>query len=692
MLFLRHPSLWASYCCSGGKLGLKVFIWASLGLTAFNLPGQFVPGVIHSTTPKFSHQYSFLGDSLQYFVDTNFRSLRWYRLLNASGKDDYGYLNLSNMGGPQNPLIHSLRRPDDQLLLDHGAYQRYFISPGEVPFFQVRSPLSEALYSQGIGRGQVFSIAHTQNITPRWNFLLRYRRMNSQGAYQNNQNKLTSLLFSTRYKSEDDRYLLRAYLADEKMELQENGGIRSDSIFENNLESNRAAILPRLEGDERIQRKGQFYLQHQYSLTRSKSQEGSLQSDASSPKTKKGAVKDSSAQSSPDSTSSNPSTIDDSAAIASRDSLAQDSLEQSQSSSAVKLLLGHTLHFQAHSMAYLGASDDFYEQYLFTRGPYRDSIGLRSIRNDFYSQFQVGDTTRLDLRVGLGNLSYRYGNQYLELQGSTWSAFGQLGGQIGSDLSLQSEARLYYAGAYAGNLHLRANLLWRPSSDWNFFGRYRLQRLYPSLRDQWYISNNFSWRRDFRPSTANQLSYGLAYRQDHRVEVNHFTESNFLYYDAESSPRQASQGINYTRISTTQNFRFWKFLHLDNKATWQFQYGGEEFLPLPEWVLRHSLYFEFRLFDRALQVLAGTELQYFTRFNSPSYNPALGRFFLAGERAFGNYPYLDLFAQFKVGKAHLYVRYQHVNEGLSGYDYYAAPHFPRSDRRLRLGLRWRFFN
>lgn len=688
MLFFRHFLL-AVLSPGRAKLCPAVLICAGLLLAAPRVAGQFVPGSIHSSSPEFSHQYSFLGDSLQYFVDTNFRSLQWYRLLNASGQDDYAYLNLSNMGAPQNALVHKLRRPGDQLLLDHGAYDRYFVSPGMVPFFQVRSPLSEGLYSQGIGRGQVFSIAHTQNITPRWNFLLRYRRMNSQGAYLNNQNKLSSFLFSTRYHSRDDRYVLKGYFADEEMALQENGGIRSDSIFEDNLESNRSAVLTRLDDDERIQRKGQVYLRHHYSLTKPGNTSTDPDSNLAVPG-EKGLSADAMADSTTSKKDSGQFYSRDSTALSAADSLGNDSVLAS--SSTVKLLLGHTLHYQAHSMAYLGASDDFYDQYIFTNGAYRDSLSLRSLRNDFYTQFQVGDTTRLDLRVGLGNLSYRYGNQYLELQGSTWSAFGQLGGQLGADLSLQSEARIYYAGAYAGNLHLRAALQWRPSSAWNFYGRYRLQRLYPTLRDQWYVSNNFSWRRDFNPSTDNQLTYGLSYREDHQLEVSHYTGANFLYYDAQSSPRQASQGVNYTRISTTQNFRFWEFLHLDNKATYQIQYGGEEFLPLPEWVLRHSLYFEFRLFDQALKVLAGTELQYFSRFNSPSYNPALGRFFLASERPFGDYPYLDFFAQFKVGKAHLYVRYQHVNQGLSGYDYYAAPHYPRADRRLRLGLRWRFFN
>ena len=65
---------------------------------------------------------------------------------------------------------------------------------------------------------------------------------------------------------------------------------------------------------------------------------------------------------------------------------------------------------------------------------------------------------------------------------------------------------------------------------------------------------------------------------------------------------------------------------------------------------------------------------------------------MADEKLIGDYPYWDAFIQFKIQKARVFVRYQHVNEGWNGYRYYAAPNYPRNDRVFRVGASWRFFN
>jgi hypothetical protein len=231
--------------------------------------GQYKPGPLHDGSPSFSHQYTFLNDSNYYFIDTSFKVLHWYRLLSATVQDDYGYATALNAGGFQNNLLVPglAQSVHYDLLQDHGAYQRYFTAPHEVPFFQVKTPLTEALYSQGIERGQVFTIAHTQNINRRWNAYLRYRRLNSQGEYLHNQNKLNSLLLSTHYAAPNGRYRLKAFFVDEKVAVQQNGGLQNDSVFEDNLESNRNLLLVNLRNDQRVMRNQHLNLRHSLDLT-----------------------------------------------------------------------------------------------------------------------------------------------------------------------------------------------------------------------------------------------------------------------------------------------------------------------------------------------------------------------------------------------------------------------------------------
>lgn len=671
-----------------------LFLLAASLLGSHNAYGQYAPGPVHhAEQPIFSHQFTFLHDSSYYFIDTSFHNLYWYRFLSATVQDDYGYSTPLNIGGFKNALlVPDLQQPASyQLLQHHGAYQPYFTAPGQVPFFQVKSPLTEALYSQGIERGQVFSIAHTQNINPRWNAYLRYRRLNSQGTYLHNQNKLSSLLFSTHFTSQADRYRLKAFFADEKMDVQQNGGLQNDSVFENNLEENRNLLLVKLRNDRRVMRNLHFKVNHSLDITAAPPSGPSGLGE--SPKPSKTATR-------PDTTRAHSGISDttegglpstrapaDSSRLAGVDSLAGDSTGRG----GFRWTLGHQLDFRRQSFGYLGQSDGYYQHYFLSDGAYRDSFGTQSLRNDLFTRFQIGQKSRLRLTLGAGLLLFKGGNAYLETQGSATSVFGRLEGKIRDRFQLQSQARLYTTGPYAGNFNLQGQLFTRLFGPIRLLAGYTARRQHPTLMEQRYLSNNFIWDPSLTPVFQQALHYGLQISPQHRLEVRHFNALNYVYLNAEARPEQASGPINYTQISTQQDFTFWDLIHLDNRATYQFNHSGARFMPRPDWVLRHALYFDFALFNDALQVITGAELSYFSRFDSPSYVPALGRMALRGKGPIGDYPYLDLFAQFKVMEAHVYIRYQHVNEGLSGYQYYAAPHYPMIDRSLRIGIRWRFF-
>ena len=662
-----------------------------LGLGAL---GQYKPGPLKEGSPEFSHQYTFLNDSNYYFIDTSFKDLHWYRLLSASVQDDYGYTTALNAGGFQNNLLVPRLNQSIhyELLQDQGAYKRYFTAPGEVPFFQVKTPLTEALYTQGIERGQVFTIAHTQNINRRWNAYLRYRRLNSQGEYLHNQNKLNSLLLSTHYTAQNDRYRIKAFFVDEEVEVQQNGGIQNDSVFEENLESNRNLLLVNLRNDQRIMRNQHLNLRHSLDLTGSPaSNKGGLSGQNATPSPARGPV-DSLALDSMKTASDRPG-------ARATDTLLQDSIRSasdtistdSTGNGGFQWTLGHQLDFRRQSFGYLGQSSDYYQNYHFQSGAYRDSFGTRALRNDLFTRFEVGQTSRLSLTLGAGLLLYNGGNAYQKVEGTAASLWGRLQGRIKERFELKSKARLYTTGPLAGNFNLEGTLFTRLFGPVKLLAGYTARRQNPTLMAQRYLSNNFIWNANLTPVFQQALHYGLQLDPRHKLEVRHFNALNYVYFNASARPEQTGTPINYTQISTRQDFTLWDLVHLDNKATYQLHHSGKAFMPRPDWILRHALYFDFPLFGDALEVITGAELSYFSSFEMPSYVPALGRTVLRREGNFGNYPYLDVFAQFKVMEAHIYLRYQHVNQGLNGFQYYAAPGYPMIDRHFRLGIRWRFF-
>ena len=56
----------------------------------------------------------------------------------------------------------------------------------------------------------------------------------------------------------------------------------------------------------------------------------------------------------------------------------------------------------------------------------------------------------------------------------------------------------------------------------------------------------------------------------------------------------------------------------------------------------------------------------------------------------GNYPWVNVYANFHLKNCRFYIMMSHVNCG-SGH-YFMVPHYPTNQRVFRFGISWNFFN
>jgi hypothetical protein len=98
------------------------------------------------------------------------------------------------------------------------------------------------------------------------------------------------------------------------------------------------------------------------------------------------------------------------------------------------------------------------------------------------------------------------------------------------------------------------------------------------------------------------------------------------------------------------------------------------------------------LFKKALYAQAGIDLSYYSSWFAQGYNPVTGQFYHQRRQKTGNYLFGDVFLNFKVKSALLFVKYQHFNAGLSGYNYYLSPDVPMQDASFKFGVKWTFYN
>ena len=135
----------------------------------------------------------------------------------------------------------------------------------------------------------------------------------------------------------------------------------------------------------------------------------------------------------------------------------------------------------------------------------------------------------------------------------------------------------------------------------------------------------------------------------------------------------------------------WKFMVLKNSLI--YQYVSESMpINLPVLIGYHSLYINGRLFKNALYAQLGADLYYSSSYYADAYMPASGRFYNQFEKKLGSYPYVDLFLNFMVSSARIFLKVSHLNSGLSGNSYYTVPHYPMPDRAYKLGISWMFYD
>lgn len=105
-----------------------------------------------------------------------------------------------------------------------------------------------------------------------------------------------------------------------------------------------------------------------------------------------------------------------------------------------------------------------------------------------------------------------------------------------------------------------------------------------------------------------------------------------------------------------------------------------------------NLYLKFCI-AHVLNTELGADLRYFTAYEAPDYNPAVGQFATQDSQLrtkIGNYPWVNVYVNFQLKRARFYVMYTHVNKYAGSY--FLTPHYPTNERILRLGISWSFIN
>lgn len=581
------------------------------------------------------------------FVDTTLTIQKEYKY-NYLRKDNFNLLQFSNIGQSYNTLSKDFM--STRILPSFGARAKHFSFKEieDVNYYYVPTPLTELMYKTAFEQGQLLDAFFTVNTSKQFNFSIAYKGLRSLGKYQNILTSTGNFRFTTNYKTKNNKYNLRAHVVMQDVFNEENGGLKEEEVvfFETGNEEyiDRSIFDMNFQNAENIIRGRRFHLDHSYALIKKE-----------------------------DSISKNVLKLHNVLSVV-------DKYYQFEQTSQNDIF-GDA--FQNSNLFDKANFDQF--NALLGATYYNNIIGKLGFAIN-YTNYNYGYNTVVVLNQS--SISNRLKGDVIGLKANYNKSFKKfdLLGEIGSNIS----------GDFTGN-YLLANINYTLNDSISIQLQINSNSSAPNYNFLLYQSDyiNYNWQNDFNNIRTNQFSAKINSKKILDLAVDFTTIDNYTYFQKESDdgyvkPFQNNRTITYLRVKAGKEIKFKNFF-LDNTVMYQSVKDDNESFNVPEIITRNTLYYANHLFKKALYLQTGVTLNYFTKYNMNAYDPVLSEFYTQNNNRLGSFPRLDFFLNAKIRQTRIFLKAEHFNSAMTGYNYFSAPNYPYRDFIVRFGLVWNFF-
>lgn len=605
-------------------------------------------------------------------VDTSLNISKLYKL-NPLRKDEYGYMPFPTIAQGYTPMVLDLK---PSLTPSYGISSRsmYYRNADEINYYDVRTPWSEAMYYTNVFsnmESHVLDFNFTANAGRLFNFSIGYRgKRTKEGLYNYTSNQHGQLVGTFSFHDKPYRYILRGHVTYQFLSANENGGLTAEGMemFRSNdkeysyrttlpvnLSGSDAAVANRLGGTR-------FYVSQSYDLFNSsvKNPKGfrisllnEIQYQHLTYRYYDPAFKD------PDSNTG------------------EKSINYYRSAVLPEAPRVDSSYFNTLDIA-AGAGVNFPLVNIYAQG----MIRYQSSTYAFQDSLAYG--------TGMDNREKISGNTVSVNLLGRWRPMRYFGADASFDYSLSgvfSDARILKLSAYA-QLNPQNRLE----------GSYMNASYYAPLVARYYRSSfaMFNWKNDFKRIEANEIAVTLKSDKIINAQVKFTDISNYVYFDSLRTPRQFDDKVNVLSVTVSRDTRI-RWFGWDNTVTYQNVSSGASVMPLPEIMVRSSLYAYFSMFRKAVTFMPALTLKYYSSFDAPMYNPLLSDYNLqspSSVQQIGDYPYLDISLSAKIRRTRLFIKFENFTPWVtpSNKNYFSAPMYPYLDPTLRFGVVWDWFN
>ncbi|MDD2964530.1 MAG: hypothetical protein PHU33_11330 [Bacteroidales bacterium] len=676
---------------------LVTFPSDSAAIVAFTIPGK-QPVALHYKQ-----------------IDTTISYAHNYRPFTKPGQ---WYAWLGNNGLPMRNLTPDFNSSEG---FNYGktSFAPYTTNPSETVFYQSKRAYSNVSYTSGPDNENQLEALLSKNIFKGITTGIHYRLISSTGPYAYQKANCENLALTIRYFAPDGRYGAMAGYLLNTYTVQENGGIKNEIQFTENQETNRSVITTRLTSAESRNGNMRAFLTVFYEPAIPYQTDDTVVKKK--PKSKSHADSVSFTKPVPDAANKIKPDRDSIPALQANalethpDSSIIRFIANNDSSATKTVALQDSIRKKNKALQFFGLGRFQYSlSYSRDAWVYDDSnpkSGFYThIYNDSTTTFDTTGIKKLENEISWTNAGFLHKNslpvalrfavrhQYTELTTLTQKkTFSQFIPNASVNLSLWNRFSLSGYGFIVkgdyndGDLGLRGqiNLRVGQRDDDGFVGEAGFYSEMPGYFFQFYESNHFKWENSFdRQETwfaKVKLKYSIA-----SAGLDYYLLNQYVYLDKDATAQQHGAEMSVARLWTGINIKLGRW-NIDGQAVGQIA-SDTSVVKLPKLLVRATIFYTGHLFKKALKIQPGIDFYWYPAYHGDDYMPALQSFYLQDVKNIGGYPWIDLFANFRVKRAILFLRYRHLNAQFSGFNYMDVPRYPLPDGGINFGVSWNFYD
>jgi hypothetical protein len=598
-----------------------------------------------------------INNEVYQIIDT---SLQNFQVYDPALQAQFHYRTTGNIGLAAYPVFF---QPNNNFgfNLGYNAFDLYRLNKNNIRKFKSPTPFTEFNMMIGPKREQMVNIFHSQTIKNRFSFNFEYNRIAGKGIFRNQQSNNNNFSVNTAYISKKQRYTIGATFIYSNVNAEENGGFSINEIlYKDTTILNKELIGVNLGNAQTGFQDRDFSIKQQLAFGKTI--------------TKK---------------------INDTISI---------------TELAPVFKIYHHVGYSTNKIRFIDKLPDtsYYNNFYTERDTIVgndslvNSISMKGIYNTVGVQLQFvakQDSSEVKYKNFLADINATHyfftlnnNNQKNNLQ--NLNLVGVLSNHPTSTSSLiySGKAAISFISYNAGDLLLEAKVGYKFKKAGTIEAVANQQLYEPAWVFQQFSTEYFSWNNSFKKT--NQFGLGVDYTlAKYRVFVSGrlYNITNLLYTDEDKLPQQFNGNTQVLALTASKNFRY-KGFGLDNLIMAQW-FTGNDIIRMPATWLRHSIYLEGKIFKGALQSRFGIDMTYNTNYFANGYFPLTGQFYLQNITNTKFYPTFDVWFSFKIKTFRIFLKVDHVNEGLFKQpNYYNFYNMPATQRAFRIGLSWRFYD